>query len=108
MTSSRNSSSESAQVGDDRLVEAGEELGVLGDLGALVDPQPLEEELAELGAGAEVGGHAAGLLGDLLAAGQPAGGGGSHSGRSGIESHSPNESRDATSKASGAPVPSSR
>ena len=46
---------------------------VLGQVGDLIDLQPLQEELAELRAGPQVGDHALGLAGHLLAGGQLAG-----------------------------------
>ena len=48
-------------------------MGSLAISGYLVDLQPLEEELAELRAGAEVADHALGLAGDLVAGGELAG-----------------------------------
>ena len=65
-----------AQVGDRGGVEVGELFGVFAQVDVAVDVEPSEQEVAELGAGAEIGEHALGLPANLVVGGQVAGAGG--------------------------------
>ena len=56
----------SAQIGDQRLIEAGERLRVFGNFLPLVERQPLVKEIADFRLRAGVGKQAVSVLGDLL------------------------------------------
>ena len=87
----------SPQVGRDRLVELGKLLGVLDDVGSLIDLEPLQKKVAKLRAGARsVTMRSAWRTTCSRVASWPAAAASSR-GWSGKESQSPNESRDATS-----------
>ena len=77
------------QVRRDHRAELREDLRVLGHVGGPIDLQPLEQELADLGSGPQVGDHALGLRGDLVPRGQLAGGRGLQHVWSGSESQRP-------------------